>query len=280
MGLWPPQPTAALESAVTFPGLDHAPIIRLGGDWSSRGATPRSHRHRLRPALAGDGGLGAPGCQSWPGSSVGLPSCRDLPQRPVSQTPPSSRNRSLISPDTPTGPAPLSFTSSPHANLSPAGPSSHGILTDLKVEACAHPLPMLKHRHGPAPHQPPSQMWGHLTSSEPPFPPPEVSRPLAHLNPMIPTVPFPYTVRSKGTGTPILEKRPTGTPPPNHFWGLYRGNLLLGRGGERKPLSTEVLKSTPTPPPDLVGEWNSLFQFEAPRRGHAGSPQGWGRIRE
>lgn len=71
----PPRPTAPLASAPTFPGFDHAPITRLGGDWSSRGATPRSPRSRSRPALAGDGGLGAPGDQAWRPSSGGLPAC-------------------------------------------------------------------------------------------------------------------------------------------------------------------------------------------------------------
>lgn len=62
-----PQPTTPAESPVTFPGFDHAPIARLGGDWSSRGATPRSHRIRSRPALAGVGGMGASNRRAFPG---------------------------------------------------------------------------------------------------------------------------------------------------------------------------------------------------------------------
>ena len=40
---WTPPPAPPTESALTFPGLVHAPNPRLGGDWSSRGATaPRA----------------------------------------------------------------------------------------------------------------------------------------------------------------------------------------------------------------------------------------------
>lgn len=91
---WTPPPAPPTDSALTFPGLVHAPNPRLGGDWSSRGPPPLEPQ---QPIVSRPSGGCLVGGFPGPNPETELREAfrdvdRGLPKPHVSRSPRKSRN--------------------------------------------------------------------------------------------------------------------------------------------------------------------------------------------